>query len=122
MSKLIIRAGFGPIENRQTKEAIVDNQISQKVLSIFFRCNPEDLEKVSADYHVPQEIIPKGEDKAPAVFYKVGVIPDLLSGLQKEIIKTGNLEGKEWLTSLDTTQDTFEFELPSGSRITFSRD
>ena len=73
MSKLIIRASFGPIENRQPKEAPVDNQISQKVLSVFLRCYPEDLEKVSTNYHVPQVIIPRGEDKVPAVFYKIDV-------------------------------------------------
>lgn len=122
MSKLIISANFGPKESRLLPPAVLPDLISQRILSIFLRCNPEDLEKVSKDYNVSQEIIPKGQDKTPAVFYKIDVIPDLLSGLKKEIIKTGNTEGKEWLTALDTAKDSFDFQLPSGVTITFSRD
>jgi hypothetical protein len=122
MANLTISASFGLLENRISKEATVEEPVSQKVLSVFFGFSPEDLEKVALEHHITQEIKYKGPDNRPAIFYKVESIPALLSGLQEEIKKSHSFGDKKWLESLDTTQKTFEFQIPSGSIFTFTKD
>jgi len=58
----------------------------------------------------------------PAVFYDVGQIPELLDGLRRKVLNSGQTEGKKWLLDLDTKQDHFELTLPSGTKMSFSKN
>lgn len=122
MASLTISVNSGSGERLSKKEAILTTSISQRVLSLFFLCEPEDLDQIAKDNNIEQEIKYRGDKKTPAIFYNVGQIPELLDGLRKQVIDSGEIEGKNWLLDLDTKQAHFELVLPSGTKMYFSKD
>jgi len=54
MESLTISANFGSKERLLQKEAVLTSPISQKVLSLFFLCESQELDQISRDDGIKQ--------------------------------------------------------------------
>lgn len=116
MATIKIGAMIGSPENKRYSEVSVE-KINQKLLSIFLGCDIKLLEKI-ADETLISPIVKTATSGAQVVYYSAEDFPAILRGVQQ------NVRGSDrsFIDSVDTSQDSFEIDFPSGSKLLFSRN